>query len=94
MWEKEWFQFPKGPGENEQNVRIVVAKAQDIDGRPLAGETVSTTHSRKPGSTSSATPPMKITWKIPMVCWARGATSTWAAAMRGIRPTKAPITSV
>jgi hypothetical protein len=39
-WEKEWFQFPKGPGENEQNVRIVVAKAQDIDGRPLAGETV------------------------------------------------------
>jgi len=39
-WEKEWFEFPKGPGKNEQNVRIVVAKAQDIDGRPMAGETV------------------------------------------------------
>jgi hypothetical protein len=40
LWEKEFFEFPKGPGPNEQNVRIVVAKAQDIDGRPIADETV------------------------------------------------------
>ncbi len=40
LWEKEFFTFPKGPGPNEQNVRIVVAKAQDIDGRPIVGETV------------------------------------------------------
>jgi len=40
FWEKEFFTFPKGPGPNEQNVRIVVAKAQDIDGRPIVGETV------------------------------------------------------
>jgi hypothetical protein len=40
LWEKEFFEFPKGPGPNEQNVRIVVAKAQDIDGFPIADETV------------------------------------------------------
>ncbi|MGH2852601.1 MAG: hypothetical protein ACRDLF_00195 [Solirubrobacteraceae bacterium] len=40
LWEKEFFTFPKGPGPNEQNVRIVVAKAQDIDGRPIVDETV------------------------------------------------------
>jgi hypothetical protein len=40
LWEKEFFEFPKGPGPNEQNVRIVVAKAQDIDGYPIADETV------------------------------------------------------
>jgi hypothetical protein len=40
MWEKEFFSFPKGPGPNEQNVRIVVAKAQDIDGNPVADEMV------------------------------------------------------
>jgi hypothetical protein len=40
LWEKQFFEFPKGPGTEEQNVRIVVAKAQDIDGYPLAGETV------------------------------------------------------
>ncbi len=39
-WEKEFFTFPKGPGPNEQNVRIVVAKAQDIDGRPIPYEIV------------------------------------------------------
>jgi hypothetical protein len=39
-WEKEFFEFPKGPGEGERNVRIVVAKAQDIDGRPIVDETV------------------------------------------------------
>jgi hypothetical protein len=40
LWEKEFFQFPKGPGMNERSVRIVVAKAQDIDGSPFADETV------------------------------------------------------
>ncbi len=40
LWEKEFFEFPKGPGKEEQNVRIVVAKAQDIDGRPIVDETV------------------------------------------------------
>jgi hypothetical protein len=39
-WEKEFFTFPKGPGPSEQNVRIVVAKAQDIDGYPIAHELV------------------------------------------------------
>jgi len=39
-WEKEWFEFPKGVGANEQNVKIVVAKAQDIDGHPFAYEKV------------------------------------------------------
>jgi hypothetical protein len=39
-WEKEWFQFPKGPGSNESTVKIIVAKAQDIDGKPFANETV------------------------------------------------------
>ena len=39
-WEKEFFEFPKGNGQSEQNVRIVVAKAQDIDGRPIVDETV------------------------------------------------------
>jgi hypothetical protein len=39
-WEKEFFEFPKGNGAEEQNVRIVVAKAQDIDGRPIVDETV------------------------------------------------------
>ncbi len=39
-WEKEWFQFPKGPGTNENTVKIIVAKAQDIDGKPFADETV------------------------------------------------------
>ena len=40
LWEKEFFEFPKGNGKEETNVRIVVAKAQDIDGRPIVGETV------------------------------------------------------
>jgi len=39
-WEKEWFQFPKGPGKEENTVKIIVAKAQDIDGKPFADETV------------------------------------------------------
>ncbi len=40
LWQKEFYAFPKGPGPNEQNVRVVVAKAQDIDGRPIVGELV------------------------------------------------------
>ncbi len=40
LWEKEFFAFPKGNGEEEKNVRIVVAKAQDIDGHPIVGELV------------------------------------------------------
>ncbi len=40
LWEKEFFEFPKGNGKEEQNVRIVVAKAQDIDGRPIVDEEV------------------------------------------------------
>ncbi len=39
-WEKEWFQFSKGPGNNENTVKIVVAKAQDIDGQPFVDEAV------------------------------------------------------
>ena len=39
-WEKEWFEFSKGQGENEKTFKIVVAKAQDIDGRPFVDETV------------------------------------------------------
>jgi hypothetical protein len=39
-WEKEWFEFPKGVGKEEANVKIVVAKAQDIDGYPIVGEQV------------------------------------------------------
>jgi len=39
-WEKEWFQFSKGPGSNENTVKIIVAKAQDIDGKPFVNETV------------------------------------------------------
>ena len=40
LWQKEFFQFPKGPGTDEQSVRIVVAKARDIDGSPFVGETL------------------------------------------------------
>jgi hypothetical protein len=56
-WEKEWFQFSKGPGVNENTVKIIVAKAQDIDGKPFADETVcfvtpnGGTVSQFPGST-------------------------------------------
>ncbi len=39
-WEKEWFQFSKGPGSNEDTVKIIVAKAQDISGEPFVGEAV------------------------------------------------------
>ena len=40
LWLKEVYEFPKGTTTADQNVRIVVAKAQDIDGYPFADETV------------------------------------------------------
>jgi hypothetical protein len=40
LWLKEIYEFPKGTSTADQNVRIVVAKAQDIDGYPFAGETL------------------------------------------------------
>ena len=39
-WLKELYEFPKGTSPSDQNVRIVVAKAQDIDGYPFADEVV------------------------------------------------------
>ncbi len=39
-WIKEIYEFPKGTTKADQNVRIVVAKAQDIDGHPFADEIV------------------------------------------------------
>ena len=39
-WLKEIYEFPKGTTKADQNVRIVVAKAQDIDGHPFADEIV------------------------------------------------------
>jgi len=40
LWQKEFYAFPKGNGKEETNVRIVVAKAQDIDGNPIVDEKV------------------------------------------------------
>jgi hypothetical protein len=40
LWLKEIYEFPKGTTVADQNVRIIVAKAQDIDGHPFVGETV------------------------------------------------------
>ncbi len=40
LWLKEIYEFPKGTNTADQNVRIVVAKAQDIDGYPFVDETV------------------------------------------------------
>ncbi len=39
-WEKEWFVFDKCASSDCDSVRIVVAKAQDIDGRPIKHEKV------------------------------------------------------
>jgi hypothetical protein len=39
-WLKEIYEFPKGTTEADQNIRIVVAKAQDIDGYPFVDEEV------------------------------------------------------
>jgi hypothetical protein len=40
LWSKTLSYFPKGPGAANANARIVVAHAQDIDGRPFAHEVV------------------------------------------------------
>ncbi len=40
MWLKEVYEFPKGATEADQNIRIIVAKAQDIDGHPFVDEEV------------------------------------------------------
>jgi hypothetical protein len=40
LWLKETYEFPKGTTEADQNIRILVAKAQDIDGYPFVGEEV------------------------------------------------------
>lgn len=40
LWLKEVYEFPKGTTEADQNERIIVAKAQDIDGYPFVGEEV------------------------------------------------------
>jgi len=39
-WEKTWFTFKKGLDGEYESVRIIVAKAQDIDGGPIQGEKV------------------------------------------------------
>jgi hypothetical protein len=40
LWLKETYEFPKGTTSADQNIRIIVAKAQDIDGSPFVGEEV------------------------------------------------------
>jgi len=40
LWLKETYEFPKGTTAADQNIRIIVAKAQDIDGNPFVGEEV------------------------------------------------------
>ncbi len=40
FWKKETYEFPKGTNPSDENIRIVVAKAQDIDGSPIVGEEV------------------------------------------------------
>jgi len=40
LWLKEIYEFPKGTSTVDQNIRIIVAKAQDIDGNPFVGEEV------------------------------------------------------
>jgi hypothetical protein len=40
LWLKKVYEFPKGTSESDQNVRIIVAKAQDIDGNPFVDEEV------------------------------------------------------
>ncbi|HSZ69591.1 MAG TPA: hypothetical protein VK756_04450 [Solirubrobacteraceae bacterium] len=40
LWLKETYEFPKGTSPADQNIRIIVAKAQDIDGYPFVGEEV------------------------------------------------------
>ncbi len=52
-WFKEIYEFPKGTTKADQNMRIVVAKAQDIDGNPFADEEVCFHASRKAEYSSS-----------------------------------------
>jgi hypothetical protein len=40
LWRKETYEFPKGTNPGDENVRILVAKAQDIDGLPIVDEEV------------------------------------------------------
>jgi hypothetical protein len=40
LWKKETYEFPKGTTTPDENVRLLVAKAQDIDGNPIVGEEV------------------------------------------------------
>ena len=40
LWLKKVYEFSKGTSAADQNVRIIVAKAQDIDGNPFVGEEV------------------------------------------------------
>jgi hypothetical protein len=40
LWKKDVYEFPKGTSEADQNIRILVAKAQDISGEPFTDEIV------------------------------------------------------
>ena len=51
-WLKEAYEFPKGTTEADQNIRIIVAKAQDIDGNPFVGEEVCFNATANSGVTS------------------------------------------
>jgi len=51
-WLKEVYEFPKGTTEADQNIRIIVAKAQDIDGNPFVGEEVCFNATANSGITS------------------------------------------
>jgi hypothetical protein len=51
-WLKEAYEFPKGTTEADQNIRIIVAKAQDIDGNPFVGEEVCFNATANSGITS------------------------------------------
>ncbi len=40
LWLKDTYEFPKGTSSADQNIRILVAKAQDISGEPFTDEIV------------------------------------------------------
>jgi hypothetical protein len=52
LWLKEVYEFPKGTTEADQNERIIVAKAQDIDGYPFVDEEVCFNATANSGITS------------------------------------------
>ncbi len=52
LWEKEIYEFPKGTNKGDENIRIIVAKAQDIDGSPFVGEEVCFNANSNSGVTS------------------------------------------